>query len=145
VDAGDHRQGCVRQKEVASQYSATLLADVKRLRVYAWLCKQLRNHIHDGILAVDPHPGRSYGSSKNVALNLGRIPELIPGADNYMTQAHYDALGVWQTEPVSYFGGSSMVADLATTGFTLMRTGLELRRSLHEADRPEQAAEKARC
>lgn len=113
------------EKEVATQYDATLLSDVKRLRVYAWLCKQLRNHIHDGILAVDPHPGRSYGSSKNVALNLGRIPELAPGADNDMTQAHYDALGVWQTEPVSWFEGSSMVADLATTGFTLMRTGLE--------------------
>jgi hypothetical protein len=51
--------------------------------------------------------------------------ELAPGADNDMTQAHYDALGVWQTEPVSFFEGSSMVADLATTGFTLMRTGLE--------------------
>jgi hypothetical protein len=42
-----------------------------------------------------------------------------------MTQAHYDALGVWQTEPVSFFEGSSMAADLATTGFTPMRTGLE--------------------
>lgn len=42
-----------------------------------------------------------------------------------MTQAHYDALGVWHTEPVSFLGGSSMVADLAATGFTLMRTGLE--------------------
>jgi hypothetical protein len=113
------------EKEVATQYDASLLSDVTRLRVYAWLCKQLRNHIHDGILAVDPHPGRSYGSSKNVALNLGRIPELTPGADNDMTQAHYDALGVWHTEPLSLFEGSSMVADLATTGFTLMRAGLE--------------------
>jgi hypothetical protein len=113
------------EKEVATQYDASLLGDVTRLRVYAWLCKQLRNHIHDGILAVDPHPGRSYGSSKNVALNLGRIPELAPGSDNDMTQAHYDALGVWHTEPLSFFEGPSMVADLATTGFTLMRTGLE--------------------
>ncbi len=113
------------EKEVATQYDASLLSDVTRLRVYAWLCKQLRNHIHDGILAVDPHPGRSYGSSKNVALNLGRIPELTHGADNDMTQAHYDALGVWHTEPLSLFEGSSMVADLATTGFTLMRAGLE--------------------
>ncbi|WP_231111284.1 hypothetical protein [Mycobacterium avium] len=32
-----------------------------------------------------------------------------------MTQHHYDALGVWQTEPVSPFTGSSMVADLART------------------------------
>lgn len=113
------------EREVASQYDAALLCDVKRLRVYAWLCKQLRNHIHDGILAVDLHPGRSYGSSKNVALNLGRIPQLAPAADNDMTQAHYEALGVWQTEPVSYFERPSMVADLATTGFTLMRAGLE--------------------
>ena len=42
-----------------------------------------------------------------------------------MTQAHYDALGVGQTEPVPFLGGSSMVADLAATGFTLMRTGPE--------------------
>jgi hypothetical protein len=38
---------------------------------------------------------------------------------------HYDALGVWHTEPLSFFDGSSMVADLATTGFRLMRWGLE--------------------
>lgn len=113
------------EKDVAPQYDAALLRDVKRLRVYAWLCKQLRNHIHDGILAVDPHPGRSYGSSKNIALNLGRIPQLAPGADNDMTQAQYDALGVWQTEPVSYFERPSLVADIATTGFTVMRTALE--------------------
>ncbi|WP_245843380.1 hypothetical protein [Mycolicibacterium vulneris] len=113
------------ENEVATQYDPSLLIDVTRLRVYAWLCKQLRNHIHDGILAVDAHPGRSYGSSKNVALNLGRIPELAPGADNDMSQAHYDALGVWHTEPMSFFEGQSMVADLATTGFTLMRSGLE--------------------
>jgi hypothetical protein len=113
------------EKDVATQYHASLLDDVVRLRVYAWLCKQLRNHIHDGILAVDAHPGRSYGSSKNVALNLGRIPELAPGADNGMTQAHYDALGVWHTESMSFLEGPSMVADLATTGFTLMRAGLE--------------------
>ena len=48
-----------------------------------------------------------------------------PGSDNDMTQAHCDALGVWQTESVSFLGGSSMVADLAATGITLMRTGLE--------------------
>lgn len=111
--------------QVRTQYDAAFLEDIDRLRVYAWLCKQLRNHIHEGILAVDPHPGRSYGSSKNVALNLGRIPELAPGAGNDMTQEHYDALGVWHTDTVSFFGSSAMVADLATTGFTLMRTGLE--------------------
>jgi hypothetical protein len=56
------------EKEVKPQYESSLLEDVRRLRVYAWLRKQLRNHIHDGILAVDPYPRRSYGSSKNVAL-----------------------------------------------------------------------------
>ena len=50
---------------------------------------------------------------------------MAPAADNDMTQAHYEALGVWQTEPVSYFEKPSMVADLATTDFTLMRAGLE--------------------
>lgn len=112
-------------KEVRTQYDQSLLGDVTRLRVYAWLCKQLRNHIHDGVLAVDTHPGRSYGNTMNVALNLSVIPELALGADNEMTQHHYDALGVWQTEPVSPFTGSSMVADLATTGFTLIRAALE--------------------
>jgi hypothetical protein len=112
-------------KQVRTQYNESLLADVTRLRVYAWLCKQLRNHVHDGILAVDTHPGRSYGNTMNVALNLDLIPELAPGAENEMTQDHYDALGVWQTEPLSLFSGSSMVADLATTGFTLIRAALE--------------------
>jgi hypothetical protein len=112
-------------KDVRPQYDESLLADVTRLRVYAWLCKQLRNHIHDGILAVDTHPGRSYGNTMNVALNLGVIPELAPGADNEMTQDHYDALGVWQTDPVLPFAAPSMVADLATTGFTLIRAALE--------------------
>jgi hypothetical protein len=112
-------------KEVATQYDAALLDDVSRLRVYAWLCKQLRNHIHDGVLAVDAHPGRSYGSSKTVAVNLGRIPEMAPGTDNGMTQVHYDAIGVWRTEPVSFFEPASIVADIATTGVSLMRAGLE--------------------
>lgn len=109
-----------------------------RLRVYAWLCKQLRNHIHDGILAVDAHPGRSYGRSKNVARNLGRIPELALGADNDMSQAHYDALGVWHTEPMSFFEGPSMVADLASyyrLHVDARRTGV--RRGVHEADHPK--------
>ena len=111
--------------EVRTRYPESVLSDVTRLRVYAWLCKQLRNHIHDGILAVDAHPGRSYGNTTNVALNLGLIPELAPGADNEMTQDHYDAPGVWQPEPLSLFTGSRMVADLATTGFTLIRAALE--------------------
>jgi hypothetical protein len=42
------------------------------------------------------------------------------------------------------FDGSSMVADLATNGFTLMRAGLEYVDGVHEADHPEQAAENAR-
>jgi hypothetical protein len=112
-------------KEVRTQYDESLLVDVKRLRVYAWLCKQLRNHIHDGVLAVDTHLGRSYGNTMNVALNLGLIPELTPGADNEMTQDHYQALGVWQTAPVWLLSGPSMVADLATTAFTLIQAALE--------------------
>ena len=114
------------EKEVATQYDASLLqgrdaAACVRLAVQA----VAQPHPRWYPCRLNPHPGRSYGSSKNVALNLGRIPELALGADNEMTQAHYDALGVWHTEPASIFEGPSMVADLATTGFTLMRAGLE--------------------
>jgi hypothetical protein len=79
--------------EVRAQYHESLMADVTRLRVYAWLCKQLRNHIHDGVLAVDTHPGREYGNSTLIALNLGLISALAPGTDNEMAQSHFDALG----------------------------------------------------
>lgn len=103
-------------RHLQPQYDESLLADVTRLQVYAWVCKQLRNHIHKGILQVVPQPGRTYGNATNVALMLGGIPELAPGADNGMTQQHYDALGVWMADPVSIFAGRAMVADLATAG-----------------------------
>lgn len=105
---------------------ATAMADVKRLHVYAGVCKVLRNHIHDGILPVDQHPGRSYGNSMNIALNLDLMPELLPGADGRMTQDHYDSLGVWRADPAEVFGAPTVVADLATAGFTLMGAGLAL-------------------
>jgi len=105
---------------------ATAMTDVKRLHVYAGVCKVLRNHIHDGILPVDQHPGRSYGNSVNIALNLDAMPELLPGADDRMTQDHYDALGVWRADPAEVFGTPAVVADLATAGFTLMGAGLAL-------------------
>jgi hypothetical protein len=109
------------------QYDADAIgmADVRRLHVYAGVCKVLRNHIHDGILPVDLHPGRSYGNSVNIALNLGAMPELLPGADDRMTQEHYDSLGVWRADPTEVFGPVT-VADLATAGFTLMGAGLAL-------------------
>jgi hypothetical protein len=44
-------------------------------------------------------PGRQYGNAANVALMLGGIPELAPGADNGMKQDHYDALGMWMAPP----------------------------------------------
>lgn len=113
------------KKHVKTQYDESLLDDVVRLQVYAWVCKQLRNHVHDGILQVVPQPGRQYGNATNVALTLGGIPELAPGADNGMKQSHYDDLGVWLAEPVSVFGSPTMVADLATAGFTLMGAALE--------------------
>ena len=112
-------------KHLRPQYDESLLGDVVRLQVYAWVCKQLRNHIHKGILQVVPQPGRQYGNATNVALMLGGIPELAPGADNGMKQDHYDALGMWMADPVSIFGTPAMVADLATAGFTLMGTALE--------------------
>lgn len=102
------------------------MADVKRLHVYAGVCKVLRNHIHDGILPVDQHPGRGYGNSVNIALNLDAMPKLLPGVDERMTQEHYDALGVWRADPAEFFGTPAVVADLATAGFTLMGAGLAL-------------------
>ena len=111
---------------VTKEYDPSLLKEVSRLHVYAGVCKVLRNHIHDGILPVDQHPGRSYGNSVNVALNLDAMPELAPGANNGMEQEHFDALGVWRAHPAEVFGTTDMVADLATAGFTLMGAGLAL-------------------
>ncbi|WP_433193797.1 hypothetical protein ACQP1G_34130 [Nocardia sp. CA-107356] len=108
------------------EYDADVLTDVTRLHVYAGVCKVLRNHIHDGILPVDHHPGRSYGSSVNVALNIDAMPELAPGADDRMTQEHYDALGVWRADSAEVFGAPVIVADLATAGFALMGAALAL-------------------
>ncbi|MVU76090.1 hypothetical protein GPX89_02385 [Nocardia sp. ET3-3] len=108
------------------EYEADVLTDVQRLHVYAGVCKVLRNHIHDGILPIDQHPGRSYGNSVNIALNLDTMPELLPGADDRMTQKHFDALGIWEADPVGVFGTPATVADLATAGFTLMGAGLAL-------------------
>ena len=108
------------------EYDAAVLGDVTRLHVYAGVCKVLRNHIHDGILPVDQHPGRQYGNSMNIALNLDAMPELLPGANNGMVQEHYDALGVWHADAAEVFGSPVMVADLATAGHTLMGAGLAL-------------------
>ena len=129
IDMGDVRDSLDSRafiaKHLRPQYDESLLGDVVRLQVYAWVCKHLRNHIHKGILQVVPQPGRQYGNATNVALILGGIPELAPGADNGMKQDHYDALGMWMADPVSIFGTPAMVADLATAGFTLMGTALE--------------------
>lgn len=114
---------------VEKQYDAGALADVQRLHVYATVCKVLRNHIHDGVLPVDQHPGRRYGNSTSIALNLDAMPELLPGharVDPRLGQAHYDQLGVWQTDPVGVSGSPVKVADLATVGATLMGAGLAL-------------------
>jgi hypothetical protein len=81
---------------VNREYDASVLTDVARLHAYTGVCKVLRNHIHDGILPVDQHPGRSNGNSVSVALNLDAMPELAPGANNGMGQHHFDALGVWK-------------------------------------------------
>lgn len=111
---------------VDKEYDASVLTDVARLHVYAGVCKVLRNHIHDGILPVDQHPGRSYGNLVNVALNLDVMPELAPGANNGMQQQHFDALGVWTADPAKPWDTPVMVADFATAGFTLMGAGLAL-------------------
>jgi hypothetical protein len=114
---------------VEKEYDAGLLVEVKRLHVYATVCKVLRNHIHDGILPVNQHPGRSYGNSMNIALNLDAMPELLPGGaevDARLTQAHYDALGAWEADSTDPFGSPVKVADLATAGVTLLGAGLAL-------------------
>lgn len=114
---------------VEKEYDAGLLADVQRLHVYATVCKVLRNHIHDGILPVNQHPGRSYGSTMNIALNLDAMPELLPGGadvDARLTQDHYDALGAWEADSTRPFGNPVKVADLATAGVTLLGAGLAL-------------------
>lgn len=108
------------------EYPTAALTEVERLHAYAGVCKVLRNHIHDGILPVDQHPGRGYGSSTNIALNLESMPELLPGANPKLTHEHYDSLGVWRTDPTTVFGARSTVADLATTAVTLMGAGTRL-------------------
>lgn len=113
-------------EHLVREYPADALAEVERLHAYAGVCKVLRNHIHDGILPVDQHPGRGYGSAKNIALNLDAMPELLPGASPKLTQAHYDSLGVWRADPVEVFGARHTVADLATAAVTLMSAGTGL-------------------
>ena len=109
------------------EYDADLLTELRRLHVYATVCKELRNHIHDGILPVDQHPDRTYGSSLSIALKLDPITKLLPGATgSKLTQDHYDQLGVWRTQPVDFSDTPSTVADLATVAVTLMRTGISL-------------------
>jgi hypothetical protein len=111
---------------VNREYDASVLTDVTRLHVYTGVCKVLRNHIHDGILPVDQHPGRSYGNSVSIAINLNAIPELAPGAKNGMGQNHFDALGVWEADHAKAFGAPTTAADLATAGFRLLVEGLAL-------------------
>ncbi len=111
---------------LAREYPADALAEVERLHAYAGVCKVLRNHIHDGILPVDLHPGRGYGSARNIALNLDTMPELLPASNPKLTQDHYDSLGVWRADPTAVFGAKSTVADLATAAVTLMSAGTGL-------------------
>lgn len=121
-------QGYIRD-HVEKEYDAGHLADVQRLHVYATVCKVIRNHIHDGILPVNQHPGRSHGSTMNIALNLNAMPELLPGStevDARLEQAHYDALGAWEVDSTDVSGSPAKVADLATAGVTLLSAGLGL-------------------
>lgn len=128
---------------LAREYPAAALAEVERLHAYAGVCKVLRNHIHDGILPVDLHPGRGYGSARNIALNLAAMPDLLPGANPKLTQDHYDSLGVWRADPAVVFGAKSTVADLATAAVTLMSAGTGLIEQFTELilrNKPEAAA-----
>ncbi len=111
---------------LSREYPADALVDVERLHPYAGVCKILRNHIHDGILPVDQHPGRGYGSTQNIALDLDAMPDLLPGANPKLTQDHYDSLGVWRADPMGVFGAHTTVADLATSAVTLLSAGTAL-------------------
>ncbi len=113
-------------EHLVREYPTAALAEVERLHAYAGVCKVLRNHIHEGILPVDQHPGRGYGSAKNIALNLDAMPELLPGSNPKLTQDHYDSLGVWRADPATVFGARHTVADLATAAVTLMSAGTRL-------------------
>ncbi|WP_156527436.1 hypothetical protein [Gordonia sp. 852002-51296_SCH5728562-b] len=111
------------QKHLEPVYRAEALVEVKRLQKYAWVCKQLRNHIHDGVLAIGPSLGRVYGSDQNLAINLDQVPKMDTESSG-LSQEHYDALGVWRGQP-HVLGPTVTVADLPTAGFTLLRAGLE--------------------
>jgi hypothetical protein len=113
-------------EHLVREYPADALAKVERLHAYAGVCKVLRNHIHDGILPVDQHPGRGYASAKNIALNLDAMPELLPGSNPKLRQDHYDSLGVWRADPAMVFGARHAVADLATAAVTLMSASIGL-------------------
>jgi len=112
------------KKKVKRQYEESLLDDVVRLQKYAWVCKHLRNYIHDGILNAVPQPGRQYGNATNVALMLGGIPDFAPEAGN-LDQDHYDDLGVWLADPLTPFGLLRYGCRPCTAGFTLMGAALE--------------------
>lgn len=109
---------------VVKRYAEPLTHELLRLQRYAWICKELRNHIHNGILQVQPQPGRPYGGASSIGLMLDGISNLAPDA-GHLDQSHYDALGVWMADPTLPFGAPAMCADVATTGFTLMGAALK--------------------
>jgi hypothetical protein len=109
------------------EYNSESLSEVRRLHVYSTICKELRNHIHDGLLPIDQHSGRVYGSTRSIALSLDSIPKLLPGAPkSRLEQEHFDALGVWRTQPRGLESTPETVADLATTAVSLLSAGVSL-------------------
>ncbi|MGX9296293.1 hypothetical protein [Tsukamurella paurometabola] len=128
VELGKSRQSldsaAFIDKHVRPNYDASLLVDVERLQKYAWIAKQLRNRVHGGVLPAGAWLARSYGSTKLVAIELGKVPDLLPNSSNGLTQQHYDDLGAYRAMPERAFGPSTLVADVPTLGLSLLRCAL---------------------
>lgn len=115
------------KEHLEREYPSDILVEVQRHHVYSTICKELRNHIHDGLLPVDQHPGRRYGSARNIALSLDTMPKLLPGSPKCrLKQVHFDTLGVWRAQPTGISSTSETVADLATAAVALFSSGISL-------------------
>jgi hypothetical protein len=96
---------------------APQLDRIRELQRFAFT-SQLRNRIHEAVLATGSFMNRTYGSAQAIAIDLDQtVVEL--------TQ-ELDRLGIWQaTPPNSTFGQPTTVADVATTAVALFTAGVE--------------------
>jgi hypothetical protein len=66
---------------------APQLTRIRELQRFAFTCSQLRNRIHDAVLATGSFTNRTYGSGQAIAIDLGQT-------DVELTQNLLDRLGV---------------------------------------------------